>query len=82
MDFDKTVIYPMLFEPNLHSVVWGGSRLTQWKGMDVVPGIGESWEVSAVPGNAVAKEYDNKLRAAPACLRLSLTTRTGVLATR
>lgn len=82
-------LYPMLFEPNLHSVVWGGNRLTEWKGLGCVGNIGESWEVSAVPGNesvvengtfagykltqviemmpgevlgnAVAKEYDNKL---------------------
>ena len=82
-------LYPMLFEPNLHSVVWGGNRLTEWKGLDCMGSIGESWEVSAVPGNesvvengtfagykltqviekmpgevlgnAVAKEYDNKL---------------------
>ena len=40
----------MLFEPNLHTVVWGGSQLRPYKGM--APSdepIGESWEVSAVP---------------------------------
>lgn len=40
----------MLFRPNLHPVVWGGSRLRPYKGLapDDEP-IGESWEVSAVP---------------------------------
>ena len=40
----------MLFEPNLHTVVWGGSQLRPYKGM--APSdepIGESWEVSVVP---------------------------------
>lgn len=56
MDF-----YPLLFKPNLHSVVWGGHRLTEWKnlndslkvneeiGLDTP--IGESWEVSCVPSS-------------------------------
>ncbi|MBM6991987.1 MAG: class I mannose-6-phosphate isomerase [Prevotella sp.] len=43
-------LYPFLFEPNLHSVVWGGDAITKWKGLpDVQEPIGESWEVSAVP---------------------------------
>ena len=43
-------LYPMLFLPNLHSAIWGGRKLTTWKGMviDDAP-IGESWEVSALP---------------------------------
>jgi len=44
--------YPLLFEPNLHPVVWGGHRLCPYKGLapDSNP-IGESWEVSAVPAS-------------------------------
>ena len=53
--------YPMLFEPNMHEVVWGGQKLSNWKRTgnletaeqpvsDKHP-IGESWEVSAVPGS-------------------------------
>lgn len=54
--------YPLLFEPNLHPVVWGGHRLIRYKGLatndtdsapiveDGLP-IGESWEVSAVPSS-------------------------------
>ncbi|MBQ2298438.1 MAG: class I mannose-6-phosphate isomerase [Bacteroidaceae bacterium] len=45
-------LYPFLFEPNLHAVVWGGKRLCPYKGLplDDAP-IGESWEVSAVPSS-------------------------------
>ena len=48
IEAQRSKLYPMLFEPNLHKVVWGGSKLTRWKGMAVTDNIGESWEVSAV----------------------------------
>lgn len=42
--------YPLLFEPNLHTVVWGGNQLRPYKGLEPSDEpIGESWEVSAVP---------------------------------
>lgn len=41
-------VYPMLFEPNLHAVVWGGDRLAAWKQLSPRNYVGESWEVSAV----------------------------------
>lgn len=42
---------PISFRPNLKSVIWGGSRLCSYKGIpDSGEKIGESWEVSAVPG--------------------------------
>lgn len=41
-------VYPMVFEENLHEVVWGGEKLTAWKGLAVRDHIGESWEVSCV----------------------------------
>lgn len=46
------MLYPILFEPNLHTIVWGGHRLKPLKGLaaDDEP-IGESWEVSAVPSS-------------------------------
>ena len=45
-------LYPFLFEPNLHAVVWGGRRLRPYKGMAATDEpIGESWEVSAVPSS-------------------------------
>ena len=45
-------LYPFLFQPNLHAVVWGGHQLRPYKGLapDDSP-IGESWEVSAVPSS-------------------------------
>ena len=43
-------LYPFLFEPNLHFVVWGGNQLRPYKGLEPSDEpIGESWEVSAVP---------------------------------
>ena len=45
-------VYPFLFEPNLHPVIWGGTQLRPYKGL--APSsepIGESWEVSAVPSS-------------------------------
>ena len=45
-------LYPFLFEPNLHSVVWGGNQLRPYKGLTPSQEpIGESWEVSAVPSS-------------------------------
>ena len=44
--------YPLLFHPNLHSVVWGGNKLRPYKGLEPTnEPIGESWEVSAVPSS-------------------------------
>ncbi len=44
--------YPFLFEPNLHTVVWGGQQLRPFKGLPATDEpIGESWEVSAVPSS-------------------------------
>ena len=57
IEAERRKLYPMLFEPNLHEVVWGGSRLKQWKKLNGKEGtpdsrhIGESWEVSAVPSS-------------------------------
>lgn len=43
-------LYPFLFEPNLHPVIWGGQRLCQYKGLPPTEEpIGESWEISGVP---------------------------------
>lgn len=48
MASNTDLIYPFLFEPNLHEVVWGGTKLTAWKGLEPRDHIGESWEVSCV----------------------------------
>jgi mannose-6-phosphate isomerase len=50
--FSNMQLYPLLFEPNLHPVVWGGNQLRPYKGLDPTDDpIGESWEVSAVPSS-------------------------------
>ena len=42
--------YPFLFEPNLRMMVWGGTRLRPYKGLNPTDElIGESWEVSTYP---------------------------------
>lgn len=45
-------LYPLKFELNLFELVWGGNRLKPFKGLpsDLNDKIGESWEISAVPG--------------------------------
>ena len=47
VETQRTKLYPMLLEPNLHTKVWGSNRLTAWKNLPLQDHIGESWEVSA-----------------------------------
>lgn len=43
---------PIRFIPYLKSVIWGGNRICDYKGIrQTEPNIGESWEISAVPGH-------------------------------
>lgn len=43
---------PIRFVPYLKSVIWGGEKICRYKGIDQPEAnIGESWEVSAVPGH-------------------------------
>lgn len=45
-------LYPFKFEPILKPVMWGGSDICPFKGIEPVQeGIGESWEISGVRGN-------------------------------
>jgi mannose-6-phosphate isomerase len=45
------MLYPLLFETSLFPIVWGGHRLREIKGLPKADEpVGESWEVSAVPG--------------------------------
>ena len=47
-----TTLYTLLFENNFHTIVWGGHSLKPLKGLPQdSQTIGESWEVSAVPGS-------------------------------
>ena len=42
--------YPLLFEPNLLTTIWGGRKLRPFKGLEPTDEPkGESWEVSAIP---------------------------------
>ena len=43
---------PYKFAPFLRPMIWGGSRIAPFKGIiSAQPNIGESWEISAVPGH-------------------------------
>ncbi len=43
---------PIRFVPYLKSVIWGGEKICKYKGISQPqPKIGESWEISAVPGH-------------------------------
>lgn len=45
-------LYPLKFEPILKTVIWGGHDIRPFKGMPAADDlVGESWEVSAVPGH-------------------------------
>ena len=56
---------PIYFKPYLKQVLWGGNKICNLKGIPQdMPNIGESWEISAVPGHesVVAEgKYKNKL---------------------
>ena len=43
---------PIRFVPYFKSVIWGGEKIGRYKGIgQTEPNIGESWEISAVPGH-------------------------------
>ena len=49
---DKTALYPMEFGPILKQMIWGGNRILSYKSLVLnMSKIGESWELSGVPGN-------------------------------
>ena len=50
MDNDIS-LYPLKFQPILKKKVWGGNKLVEFFGKEGGGKIGESWEISAVPGN-------------------------------
>ncbi len=53
-----SVLYPLKFKPVYKERIWGGSKLRTCLGKDVPEDarIGESWEISAVPGNTSVVE--------------------------
>ena len=43
---------PIRFVPYLKSVIWGGEKICRYKGIEQTEAnVGESWEISAVPGH-------------------------------
>ncbi|MDE6695438.1 MAG: mannose-6-phosphate isomerase [Muribaculaceae bacterium] len=43
---------PIKFVPYLKSVIWGGEKICNYKGIEQTEAnVGESWEISAVPGH-------------------------------
>jgi mannose-6-phosphate isomerase len=45
-------LYPFKFEPILKPVIWGGSKICEFKNIEPIrEGIGESWEISGVKGS-------------------------------
>lgn len=55
---------PLIFRPYLKSVIWGGDKICKYKKIEQSePNIGESWEISAVPGHesvVTEGEYKNR----------------------
>ena len=56
---------PIKFKPILKQTLWGGRKIVKFKGIDGHDGeqIGESWELSGVPGNesvAANGEYEGR----------------------
>ena len=49
---------PIIFHPYLKSVIWGGEKICRYKNIpQPQPKIGESWEISAVPGHESIVAY-------------------------
>jgi len=45
-------LYPFKFEPILKKIIWGGSEICRFKNLKIKEsGVGESWELSQVPGS-------------------------------
>lgn len=43
---------PIIFTPNLKTVIWGGAKICGYKGIPQTKSkVGESWEISAIPGH-------------------------------
>lgn len=48
---NKVIRRPLRFAPHYKQVIWGGDRIARYKQEDVpLANVGESWEISAVPG--------------------------------
>lgn len=70
-------LYPLKFEPILKKNIWGGSEICRFKKLAIQEsGIGESWELSQVPGSVSivangewkGKSLNDLIEAAPEAL--------------
>ena len=61
MNWDRERL-PLIFTPWMRSMVWGGNKISGYKHLDIIQeGIGESWELSAIPGHeSVVEKGDLK----------------------
>ena len=53
-NMDKTLLSPLKFSPVLKSPLWAGRGIVELKHLCGVDAVGESWEVSGVPGDEPA----------------------------
>ena len=62
---DKTIKRPLRFKPHYKQVIWGGNRIADFK-HEAIPmsNIGESWEISAMPGHESVVIGDSELNGA------------------
>ena len=61
----STTLYPLKFHPILKPIIWGGSKICQFKNIEPQQdGIGESWEISNVKGS-VSVVSNGKLAGTP-----------------
>lgn len=44
-------LYPLKFKPQIHSKIWGGTKLHNLLGKEEIAQAGESWEISGVEGH-------------------------------
>lgn len=48
----KKILDPIVFHPIYKQLIWGGNKIARFKHTDIkIDNVGESWELSAVPGN-------------------------------
>lgn len=65
--------YPYKFQPLLKKIIWGGDKITKFKGLDTqLSEIGESWEVSDVEGSvSIVENGDQKGKSLSELLQLA-----------
>ena len=64
----------LTFTPYYKSVIWGGTKIAVLKGeSNDMPDLGESWELSAVPG------HESVVNAGPSPGRMSVSLSTAMV---